>query len=194
MLGLVLEREAPALALVLWLCAATLAHGEAKGGATMALALTSTSFTHQGEIPTRHTCEGADVSPELAWSGVPDGTRSLVLIVDDPDAPDPKAPRMTWVHWVLYNIPPDVGGLPEGARKVNLPTGTLEGRNDWKRAGYGGPCPPIGKHRYFFKLYALDTVLPPRDGLTKVELEKAMDGHVLAHVELVGTYQKAGRP
>ncbi|WP_437791664.1 YbhB/YbcL family Raf kinase inhibitor-like protein [Sorangium sp. So ce693] len=158
------------------------------------LSLQSPDF-HDGDvIPIVHTCEGKDVPPALSWSGVPGGTRSLALIVDDPDAPDPRAPKTTWVHWVLYNIPPDAGGLPEGARKANLPAGTLEGRNDWKRAGYGGPCPPIGKHRYFFKLYALDTVLPSRDGLTKVEVEKAMEGHVLARVELVGTYQKRGGP
>lgn len=158
------------------------------------LSLQSPDF-HDGDvIPIVHTCEGKDVPPALSWSGVPGGTKSLALIVDDPDAPDPRAPKTTWVHWVLYNIPPDAGGLPEGAHKADLPAGTLEGRNDWKRAGYGGPCPPIGKHRYFFKLYALDTVLPSRDGLTKVELEKAMAGHVLAHVKLVGTYQKASRP
>ncbi|MDC0677601.1 YbhB/YbcL family Raf kinase inhibitor-like protein [Sorangium atrum] len=158
------------------------------------LSLQSPDF-HDGDvIPIVHTCEGKDVPPALSWSGVPGGTRSLALIVDDPDAPDPRAPKTTWVHWVLYNIPPDAGGLPEGARKADLPAGTLEGRNDWKRAGYGGPCPPIGKHRYFFKLYALDTVLPSRGGLTKVEVEKAMEGHVLARVELVGTYQKRGGP
>ncbi|CAN95601.1 MULTISPECIES: YbhB/YbcL family Raf kinase inhibitor-like protein [Sorangium] len=156
------------------------------------LSLQSPDFHHGDVIPIVHTCEGKDASPALSWSGIPGGTRSLALIVDDPDAPDPRAPKTTWVHWVLYNIPPDAGGLPEGAHKADLPTGTLEGRNDWKRAGYGGPCPPIGKHRYFFKLYALDTVLPPRGGLTKVELEKAMEGHVLARVELVGTYQKRG--
>jgi Raf kinase inhibitor-like YbhB/YbcL family protein len=156
------------------------------------LSLQSPDFHHGDAIPIVHTCEGKDVPPALSWSGIPGGTRSLALIVDDPDAPDPRAPKTTWVHWVLYNIPPDAGGLPEGARKADLPTGTLEGRNDWKRAGYGGPCPPIGKHRYFFKLYALDTVLPPRGGLTKVELEKEMEGHVLARVELVGTYQKRG--
>jgi Raf kinase inhibitor-like YbhB/YbcL family protein len=157
------------------------------------LSLQSPDFHNGDVIPIVHTCEGKDVPPALSWSGVPGGTKSLALIVDDPDAPDPRAPKATWVHWVLYNIPPDAHGLPEGARKADLPAGTLEGKNDWKRAGYGGPCPPIGKHRYFFKLYALDTVLPPRDGLTKVELEKAMTGHVLARVELVGTYQKGHR-
>lgn len=158
----------------------------------MALSLTSPRFSHGGAIPAEHTCEGSDVSPSLAWSGVPDGTKSLALVVDDPDAPDPAAPRRTWVHWVLYNLPPDADGLPEGATKTHLPKGTREGHNDWNRAGYGGPCPPIGRHRYFFKLHALDTALPERDGLTKADVEKAMEGHVLARAELMGTYQKKG--
>ncbi|WP_437951472.1 YbhB/YbcL family Raf kinase inhibitor-like protein [Sorangium sp. So ce296] len=158
----------------------------------MTLSLRSPDFHDGGEIPIKYTCEGDDVPPALAWSGVPAGTRSLALIVDDPDAPDPRAPKTTWVHWVLYDIPPDAGGLPEGARKVDLPAGTREGRNDWKRTGYGGPCPPIGRHRYFFKLYGLDTVLPQRDGLAKAELERAMEGHILARAEFVGTYQKRG--
>jgi Raf kinase inhibitor-like YbhB/YbcL family protein len=154
----------------------------------MGLTLTSSAFAHQGEIPARYTCEGEDVSVPLAWTGVPEGTRSLALIVDDPDAPDPEAPRMTWVHWVLYNLPPAAGGLPEGVRE--LPAGTREGRNDWKRTGYGGPCPPIGRHRYFHKLYALSEVLPDLGKPTKAQLEKAMEGKVLARAELVGTYQK----
>lgn len=154
----------------------------------MGLTLTSVAFAHQGEIPVRYTCEGEDLSVPLAWSGVPEGTRSLALIVDDPDAPDPKAPRMTWVHWVLYNLPPAAGGLPEGA--TDLPPDTREGLNDWKRTGYGGPCPPIGRHRYFHKLYALGEVLPDLGTPTKAQLEKAMEGKVLARAELVGTYQK----
>jgi Raf kinase inhibitor-like YbhB/YbcL family protein len=158
----------------------------------MKLSLHSPDFRDGGEIPAAHTCEGDDVPPALAWSGVPASAESLALIVDDPDAPDPRAPKRTWVHWVLYNIPPDAGGLPRGARKADLPAGTREGRNDWKRTGYGGPCPPVGRHRYFFKLYALDTVLAERDGLTKAELESAMDGHVLSHAELIGTYEKQG--
>src|SRR5688572_16304039 len=121
----------------------------------MPLELTSSAFAHLGEIPTKHTCEGDDVSPPLAWAGVPDGTKSLALIVDDPDAPDPAAPKRVWVHWVLYDLPPG-GSLPEGARP---PSGAREGTNDWKRTGYGGPCPPIGRHRYFHKLYALDQML-----------------------------------
>jgi Raf kinase inhibitor-like YbhB/YbcL family protein len=159
----------------------------------MTLSITSPRFSHGGEIPAEYTCEGRDVSPPLLWFGAPEGTKSLALIVDDPDAPDPAAPRTTWVHWVLYNLPPAAGGLPEGATRQDLPTATREGQNDWKRTGYGGPCPPIGQHRYFFKLYALDTMLPERDGLTKAELERTMDGHVLARAELVGKYQKKGR-
>jgi hypothetical protein len=141
----------------------------------------------------RFTCEGSDVSPPLAWSGVPEGTESVALVVDDPDAPDPKAPKMTWVHWVLYNLPPTAGALPEAVAPDALPPGTQQGLNDWGRPGYGGPCPPIGRHRYFHKLYALDTVLTGLESPTKAELLKAMEGHVLAETELVGTYQKAGR-
>lgn len=156
----------------------------------MALALTSTAFGHDGPIPAAYTCQGKDISVPLAWSGLPAGTRSLALIVDDPDAPDPAAPKMTWVHWVLYNIPTDAAGLREGVSPRDLPKGTLEGRNDWGRTGYGGPCPPIGRHRYFFKLYALDVVLPDLGQPDKKHLEHAMQGHVLARHELVGTYAK----
>ncbi len=154
----------------------------------MSLTLTSAAFTQQGAIPTKYTCEGADVSPPLAWTGLPPGTKSLALVVDDPDAPDPAAPKTTWVHWVLYNLPPTVDGLPEGASVP--PTGTQQGLNDWRRTGYGGPCPPIGRHRYFHKLYALDAVLPDLGRPTKAMLEKAMKGHILGQAELVGTYQK----
>lgn len=156
----------------------------------MKFTITSPAFKPDGEIPARYTCDGADVSPPLNWSGVPAGTKSLVLIMDDPDAPDPADPKMTWVHWVLYNIPPDAAGLPEAAHSANLPQGTREGINDWKRPGYGGPCPPIGRHRYFEKLYALDAVLPDLAQPTKAVLEKAMRGHVLAQQELMGTYQR----
>ncbi len=159
----------------------------------MPLTLTSPAFPDQGEILRRYTCEGEDVSPPLTWSDSPEGTKSLALIVDDPDAPDPKAPRMTWVHWVLYNLPPTTGDLPEGVSTETLPPGTKEGRNDWKRTGYGGPCPPIGRHRYFHKLYALDIMLPDLGTPTKAELEKAMEGHVLARAKLVGTYEKGSR-
>lgn len=156
----------------------------------MALTLSSSAFFPGGGIPSRCTCEGADRSPPLAWSGVPGGTRSLALIVDDPDAPDPAAPRMTWVHWVLYNLPPSAGGLPEGVAPAALPAGAREGVNDWKRTGYGGPCPPIGRHRYFHKLYALDALLPDLGRPTKAQLEKAMQGRILAQAELIGTYLK----
>jgi hypothetical protein len=157
----------------------------------MSFTLKSPAFASGHEIPVDYTCEAGDVSPALNWSGVPSGTRSLALIVDDPDAPDPAAPKMTWVHWVLYNMPADASHLPEATDRDDLPAGTLEGKNDWKRTGYGGPCPPIGRHRYFFKLYALDTVLPDLKNPTKSELEKTMEGHILAKAELVGLYQKA---
>lgn len=156
----------------------------------MSLTLTSASFQHGGTIPLRHTCEGDDLSPQLVWSGVPANAQSLVLIVDDPDAPDPRAPKMTWVHWVLYNIPPHAAELPEGVLAKNLPAGTLQGLNDWKRTGYGGPCPPIGRHHYFHKLFALDVKLPDLKTPTTGALEKAMQGHVLAHAEMMGLYQK----
>jgi len=149
--------------------------------------LSSTAFSAHGEIPQRYTCEGDDVAPALAWSELPAGTKSLALIVDDPDAPDPAAPQRTWVHWVLFDIPPASTGLPEGGQ---APAGAKQGLNDWHRSGYGGPCPPIGRHRYFFKLYALDIALPDLQQPNKGVLEKAMQGHVLAQAELVGTYQK----
>jgi Raf kinase inhibitor-like YbhB/YbcL family protein len=154
----------------------------------MTLTISSPAFADRGEIPGKYTCEGNDRSPPLAWSGIPAGTRSLVLIVDDPDAPDPAAPKMTWVHWLLYNLPPECTSLPEAV--TTLPAGTLEGINDWKRTGYGGPCPPIGQHRYFHKLFALDVVLPDLGRPPKPALEKAMSGHVLAQATLMGTYQK----
>jgi Raf kinase inhibitor-like YbhB/YbcL family protein len=159
----------------------------------MGLALTSPAFAPGGEMPALFTCEGSDISPPLEWTGVPDGTKGLVLIVDDPDAPDPAAPKMTWVHWVLYGIPPDARSLPEGVASGDLPPGTREGLNDWKRTGYGGPCPPIGRHRYFHKLYALDVALPDLATPTKTDVEAAMKGHVLAEATLMGTYQKTGQ-
>ena len=156
----------------------------------MALKITSPAFTDGGEIPRKYTCEGEDVSPPLAFSGVPDGAASLVLVVDDPDAPDPKAPKMTYVHWVLFDLPPDTTEIIEDM--VALPNATKSGLNDWKRTGYGGPCPPIGRHRYFFKLYALDTRLEGLSAATKADVVAAMQGHVLAEAQIVGTYQKAG--
>lgn len=159
----------------------------------MAMTLKSPSFSQNGEMPSTFTCEGRDVSPALEWTGVPAAAKSLVLVVDDPDAPDPKAPKMTWVHWLLYNLPPSAQGLPEDVQTAQLPAGTLEGISDYKRAGYGGPCPPIGQHRYYFKLYALDIVLPDLKTPKKPALEKAMQGHILEKAELVGLYQKKSR-
>jgi Raf kinase inhibitor-like YbhB/YbcL family protein len=156
----------------------------------MPLALTSSAFTHQGEIPSKYTCDGRDISPPLAWSGVPAGAKSLVLIVDDPDAPDPAAPKMTWVHWVLYNLQASSSGLAEAVASGQLPPGGKEGLNDWKRTGYGGPCPPIGRHRYLHKLYALDVVLPDLGAATKAKIEQAMQSHVLAQATLIGTYER----
>jgi len=148
--------------------------------------LLSSSFESGEQIPTIHTCNGADQSPALSWKHAPASTKSFVLIIDDPDAPDPKAPKMTWVHWVLYNIPADVSSLPEGTKK--LPKGTQEGYNDWKKTGYKGPCPPIGRHRYMHKIYALDTLLSLTKRATKAEVENQMKGHILSHVTLMGTY------
>jgi len=156
----------------------------------MSLTLSSASFQHGDMIPFHHTCDGDDLSPQLAWTGVPANTQSLVLIVDDPDAPDPKAPKMTWVHWLLYNIPPTVTELPKAVAVAALPVGTLQGKNDWKRTGYGGPCPPIGRHRYFHKLYALDIELPDLHHPNKAQLEKAMAGHIIDQAELIGAYQR----
>jgi len=151
--------------------------------------LSSSAFEANQAIPQQYTCDGKDVSPPLRWSGVPDNARSLVLIVDDPDAPDPAAPRMTWVHWVLYNLPVSCDGLAEAIASAKLPSGTAEGINDWKRTGYGGPCPPIGRHRYYFKLYALDTVLPDLHKPSKAKVLQSMSGHVLAEAQLMATYE-----
>ncbi len=155
----------------------------------MALQLSSPAFAPSQTIPAKYTCQGQDLSPPLEWQGVPPETKSLALIIDDPDAPDPNAPKTIWVHWILYNIPPSTQGLAEGI--TALPSGTLEGTNDWNRTGYGGPCPPIGTHRYFHKLYALDVVLSDLKHPTKGELEKAMEGHVITSTEYVGTYRKS---
>ena len=152
--------------------------------------LGSPAFGPSAEIPRRYTCEGEDLAPPLAWSGAPGGTRSFALVVDDPDAPDPAAPRTVWVHWVLYDLPPATTALPAGATAATLPGGSHEGVNDWKQRGYRGPCPPVGRHRYVHTLYALDVWLPELGEPTKAALLRAMDGHVLAQATLVGTYQK----
>jgi len=154
----------------------------------MALTLTTPAFGTGQEIPSKYTCEGVDDSPEVRWSGAPANTKSFALIVDDPDAPDPKAPKMVWVHWVLYDIAPTTSSLPERTKKA--PSGAHDGLNDWNKTGWNGPCPPIGRHRYFFKLYALDTVLGDRGPITKAQLEAAMSGHILEQAETMGTYQK----
>jgi Raf kinase inhibitor-like YbhB/YbcL family protein len=157
----------------------------------MTLTLISSAFDEGQEIPHEFTCDGDDHSPPLAWTDVPAGTASLALIVDDPDAPDPAAPKMTWVHCILYNLPVTVTGLPAGIAAKDLPAGTLQGVNDWKRTGYGGPCPPVGRHRYVHKLYALDAQLRDLSTPTKPVLEKAMKDHVLAMAQLVGTYERS---
>ena len=157
------------------------------------LKLESSAFAAGHPIPKKYTCEGRDVSVPLAWSGVPRGVKSFALIVDDPDAPDPAVPKMTWVHWVLYNIAATASALAEGLSSNSLPPGVVEGPNDFDRVRFGGPCPPIGRHRYFFKLYALDAMLPTGKVLDKSGLETAMRGHILAQAELVGTYQKGDK-
>ncbi len=157
---------------------------------TTDMRITSTAFTDGQPIPMAYTCQGNDRSPPLAFADVPAGAKSLALVVDDPDAPDPAAPKVVWVHWVLANLPATAGGLPGAVAPKELPRGTVQGQNDWKRLGYGGPCPPIGRHRYFFKLYALDAALGVSEGVSKTELERVMEGHVLAQATLIGTYTK----
>lgn len=154
----------------------------------MSFSITSPAFNADQDIPEKYTCDDQDISPPLQWTGLPEKTQSLVLIVDDPDAPDPAAPKMTWVHWVLYNLPPDSNGLPEAVQENNLPSGTLQGVNNWDRIGYGGPCPPIGQHRYFFKLYALDCKLPDLQHPDKDKLLETMQGHLIEETVLMGTY------
>ncbi len=155
------------------------------------LAVSSPAFVEGGEIPQKYTCDGEDVVPPLSWRGVPEGTKSLVLIVDDPDVPDPAKPVRTWIHWVVFEIPPTATGISEGGGAERLPAGAREGLNDWKRTRFGGPCPPIGRHRYFHKLYALDVPLAELESPTKAALEVAMKGHVLASATLIGTYERA---
>ena len=152
--------------------------------------IVSSAFKHEGEIPRTYTCEGKEISPPLQWRNVPANTKSLVLIVEDPDAPDPKAPKMLWIHWVLYNIDPEVTELAENITIKNLPAGTIAGNTSWNNPHYGGPCPPIGRHRYFHRLYALDVKLPKIDNPTAENVKAAMKGHVIAEAVLMGTYQK----
>lgn len=156
----------------------------------MSFKLISSAFEHGAAIPSVYTCDGDDVSPPLSWSGIPEGTQSLALLVDDPDAPDPAAPKMVWVHWVLYNLPPSTRELARAADSEDLTSVARHGLNDWKRADYGGPCPPIGRHRYFFKLYALDTELTDLEDPTGPALQRAIEGHVLATATLMGTYER----
>ncbi len=147
---------------------------------------TSSAFTDNGMIPSKYTCDGRDISPPVAWKDVPDGTRSLALICDDPDAP-----TGVWVHWVVYNVPPHVGKLDENVKTdKEFSNGMRQGNNSWPRIGYGGPCPPGGTHRYYFKLYALDAVLDLKPGATKAELLQAMKGHILAEAQLMGKYKR----
>jgi Raf kinase inhibitor-like YbhB/YbcL family protein len=157
-----------------------------KGADKMTLKLTSTAFDEGGTIPSQYTCDGQNISPPLAWSDLPEGTKTLALIADDPDAP-----RGTWVHWVVYQIPPTERGLPENVpARETLDDGTRQGTNDFKKPGYGGPCPPSGTHRYFFKLYALDTSLNLPPAATKDQLLKAIEGHILAQGQLMARYAR----
>ena len=155
----------------------------------MTMVLTSSAFPDGGMIPSTFTCDGRNVSPPLAWGPPPAGTKSFALISDDPDAP-----VGTWVHWVVYNLPPSVRHLPEALPPdTERSDRTRQGLTDFGRIGYGGPCPPSGTHRYFFKLYALDTVLSLEPAASKAKLEEAMRGHILGQAHLIGTYRRAGR-
>jgi len=167
-----------------WLLGGFSVFGQAKGWA-MSFQISSTAFSNGGTIPKKFTCDGLDASPQLSWTEVPAATRSFALIMYDPDAP-----AGTWVHWVLYNLPANTKELPEGMEKQEqLATGALQGRNDFRKIGYGGPCPPPGTpHRYYFKLYALGTKLNLKAGATKPDLERAMKGHILGETELMGRY------
>lgn len=159
---------------------------ETKGGREMKITVTSSAFTEGGMIPKKYTCDGADMSPPLSWSGIPKGTKSLAIIADDPDAP-----AGTWVHWVVYNLPPDLTGFPESVPpQKTLANGGIQGQTDFRRIGYGGPCPPGGTHRYFFRVYALDEVLDLAPGAIKKRLLQAMEGHILAEGELMGKYKR----
>lgn len=150
----------------------------------------SSAFQEGTEIPQKYTCEGENVSPPLSWKGIPPNAKSLVLIVDDPDAPDPNAPKMVWVHWVLYNIDPGTSGLQENLTPQTLPSPIACGTTSYETEKYKGPCPPIGRHRYYHKLFALDVVLPKLDNPTADMLKDVMKDHIIAQAELMGTYQK----
>lgn len=156
------------------------------GGKKMEIQISSGAFANEGFISQKYTCDGENISPPLTWKNIPSGTKSIAIINDDPDAP-----VGTWVHWVIYNIPPNISGLPEGIKPIEkLPDGTMQGRNSWGKIGYGGPCPPSGVHRYFFKIYALDKMLDLKPGATKEELLKAMKGHILAEGQFYGKYSR----
>ena len=177
----------PVRHMAFWISLASLVPALALPAQEGNMQLTSPDFTHGGEIPAQFTCQGKDLAPALHWQDVPKSAKSLVLIVDDPDAPDPQAPKMTWVHEVMVDVPPSATGLAQGHA---LPSGARFGLNDWKKPAWGGPCPPIGRHRYYFKLYAVDVALslPPRP--TKPDVLAAMKGHIVAETVLMGTYQK----
>lgn len=171
--------------LLIMICPFTVT-AEMKGEKEMRIKVESAAFKEGEVIPRKYTCDGADISPPLSWSGIPEGTKSIALISDDPDAP-----MGTWVHWVVYDLPPNATGLPEKVpSERTLSNGAKQGMTDFRRIGYGGPCPPGGVHRYFFKVYALDTVLNLDPGATKKLLLKAMEGHVLGEGELVGKYKR----
>jgi len=192
LLSIACKREASSVIDSATVAASSTTPTDARSGSNpMTLKITSSAFQPGGAIPSKYTCEGQDVSPPLAWSGVPSNTKSFALIVDDPDAPDPAKPQRVYVHWVVYNTPPTATSLPENASKKGLPKGAVQGKNDWGKAEYGGPCPPIGRHRYFFKLYALDIELTGLSSPTKADVERAVKGHVVDSGELVGTYQKS---
>ncbi len=181
----------PALGL-LSILAAPMLFGRAREEGRMAFSLTSSAFKEGAAVPVKYTCDGPDLSPPLTWSGAPQGTAAFALIADDPDAP-----AGTWVHWVLYDLPPSVSELPENVPKTEAPgnlAGALQGKNDFRRSGYGGPCPPPGPaHRYFFKLYALDAKLRLKGGASKQDVERAVQGHVLGTAQLMGTYARQRR-
>jgi Raf kinase inhibitor-like YbhB/YbcL family protein len=177
-----------AVCLITGFCLLVVSHasGQTKGGQDMAIKVTSTAFSEGQMIPKQYTCDGEDISPPITWSGVPDGAKSIALICDDPDAP-----MGTWVHWVLFNVSPKTEGLAEGvSSSKTLENGGNHGTNDFRKFGYGGPCPPGGTHRYYFKVYALDTLLDLDPGITKADLVKAMKGHILAEGQLMGRYKR----